>query len=147
MDRQIAHSYQRNTDEHGPARGPRPGKAGNGNNPNGNDPQKRGTYPLRVFLLGFATLALLVAGLLFLNGQPSDIQNQPVGELPYSSFYQQVMHGNVESATFQGQDITGQFRHAISLMDSQSDTVLTNQYHLTQLPSGDPELIPLLNKY
>src|SRR5205807_2117690 len=84
---------------------------------------------------------------LFLGGQTSDIQNQPIGELPYSSFYQQVMHDNVESATFQGQDITGQFRHAISLPDAQGDTVLTNQYHLTQLPNGDPNLIPLLNKY
>jgi cell division protease FtsH len=75
------------------------------------------------------------------------MNGQPVGELPYSSFYQQVMDGNVKDATFQGQDITGDFKNALSLTDANGNPVLTKQYHLTQIPNGDPNLIALLNTY
>jgi cell division protease FtsH len=75
------------------------------------------------------------------------MSGQIVGEVPYSTFYQQVQAGNVKNATFQGQDITGDLISAIQLTDANGDLVLTNQYHLTQLPNGDPNLIPLLNKY
>jgi len=147
MDTQVTYNYQRNSNEPDRNGWQRPGNPGNGDNTNGNDPRKGGTYPLRVFLIIVAMLALLAAGYLFLGGQASNMQGQPVGELPYSSFYQQVMNSNVDNATFQGQDITGQFRNAISLMDAQGDTVLAGQFHVIQIPNGDPNLIPLLNKY
>src|SRR5258708_14382243 len=147
MDTQVTYNYQRNSNEPDRSGWQRPGNPGNGDNTNGNDPRKGGTYPLRVFLIIVAMLALLAAGYLFLGGQASNMQGQPVGELPYSSFYQQVMNGNVDTAAFQGQDITGQFRNAISLMDAQGDTVLAGQFHVIQIPNGDPNLIPLLNKY
>src|SRR5258708_14753067 len=57
------------------------------------------------------------------------------------------MNGNVKDAIFQGQDITGDFKNAVSLTNSNGIMGLTNQYHLTQIPNGDPNLIPLLNKY
>src|SRR5205085_6364136 len=79
--------------------------------------------------------------------QGSNVNGQNVGELPYSAFYQQVQAGNVKDATFQGQDITGDFKKALSLTDANGIPVLTSQYHLTQLPNGDPKLIPLLNQY
>jgi cell division protease FtsH len=75
------------------------------------------------------------------------MNGQLVGELPYSSFYQQVMHGNVVNAIFQGQDVTGDFKNALSLTDANGNPVLTNHYHLTQIPNGDPNLITLLNTY
>src|SRR5438874_3655850 len=75
------------------------------------------------------------------------MNGQPVVELPYSSFYQQVMNGNVKDAIFQGQDITGDLKNPISLTGSNRNAVLATQYHLTQLPNGDPNLIPLLNTY
>src|SRR6266704_69057 len=75
------------------------------------------------------------------------MNGQPVVELPYSSFYQQVMNGNVKGAIFQGQDITGDFKNPISLTGSNGNIGLANQYHLTQIPNGDPNLIPLLNTY
>src|SRR6266536_2578858 len=92
-------------------------------------------------------VALLAAGYLFLFGQASDMSGQPVGEVPYSAFYQQVQAGNVKDATFQGQDITGEFKSALSLTDANGNLVLTTQYHLTQLPNGDPNLVALLNRY
>jgi cell division protease FtsH len=92
---------------------------------------------------------VLVAWYLFqpLFFQGSNMSGQNVGEVPYSTFYQQVMAGNVKSATFQGQEITGDLRSAIQLTDANGNLVLTTHYYLTQLPNGDPNLIPLLNKY
>jgi cell division protease FtsH len=90
---------------------------------------------------------VLVVGLLFLNSQGPNTNGQPIDEIPYSAFYQQVMDGNVKDATFQGQDITGDFKNALSLTDANGNPVLANQYHLTQIPNGDPNLIPLLNTY
>ncbi len=144
MDTQFTHMYQRNTNDQGPDRRQRPS---NGDNANGNDPRKKGTSPLRVFLFIIALISVLAAGSLFLNGQGSNTNGQPVVELPYSSFYQQVMNGNIKDAIFQGQDITGDFKNPISLTGSNGIPGLANQYHLTQIPNGDPNLIPLLNTY
>src|SRR5713101_4274637 len=112
MDIRASYMYQRNSNEQGP------GNPGNGGDDKGNNPRKKGTSSLRVFLFIVALLAVLAAGSLFLNGQGPNTNGQPVDELPYSSFYQQVMDGNVKDATFQGQDITGDFKNAISLTDS-----------------------------
>src|SRR5438128_4007571 len=147
MDIQVTHMYQRNSDDQGPDRRQDSHNPSNGNNANGNDPRKKGTSPLRVFLFIIALISVLAAGSLFLNGQGSNMNGQPVVELPYNSFYQQVMNGNIKDAIFQGQDITGDFKNPISLTGSNGIPGLANQYHLTQIPNGDPNLIPLLNTY
>jgi cell division protease FtsH len=147
MDTQFTHVYQRNSNDQGPDRWQHPHNPANGDDANGNDPRKKGTYPLRVFLIIIALLSLLAIVPLFLNDQGSNMNGQPVVELPYSSFYQQVMNGNVKDAIFQGQDITGDFKNPISLTGSNGNIGLANQYHLTQIPNGDPNLIPLLNTY
>ena len=147
MDTQFTHVYQRNSNDQGPDRRQHPHNPANGDDANGNDPRKKGTYPLRVFLIIIALLSLLAIVPLLLNPQGSNMNGQPVVELPYSSFYQQVMNGNVKDAIFQGQDITGDFKNPISLTGSNGNIGLANQYHLTQLPNGDPNLIPLLNTY
>jgi cell division protease FtsH len=147
MDTQFTHLYLRNSDDQGPDRRQHPHNPGNGDDANGNDPRKKGTYPLRVFLIIIALLSLLAIVPLLLNPQGSNMNGQPVVELPYSSFYQQVMHGNVKDAIFQGQEITGDFKNPISLTGSNGNIGLANQYHLTQIPNGDPNLIPLLNTY
>jgi cell division protease FtsH len=147
MDTQFTHVYQRNSNDQGPDRRQHPHNPANGDDANGNDPRKKGTYPLRVFLIIIALLSLLAIVPLLLNTQGSMMNGQPVVELPYSSFYQQVMNGNVKDATFQGQDITGDFKNPISLTGSNGNIGLANQYHLTQIPNGDPNLIPLLNTY
>src|SRR2546421_2999014 len=147
MDIQITHRYQRNTNDQGPDRRQHPHYPANGDDANGNDPRKKGTYPLRVFLIIIALLSLLAIGPLLLNPQGSNMNGQPVVKLPYSSFYQQVMNGNVKDAIFQGQDITGDFKNPITLTGSNGNIGIANQYHLTQIPNGDPNLIPLLNTY
>ena len=147
MDTQFTHVYQRNSNDQGPDRRQHPHNPANGDDANGNDPRKKGTYPLRVFLIIIALLSLLAIVPLLLNPQGSMMNGQPVVELPYSSFYQQVMNGNVKDAIFQGQDITGDFKNPISLNGSNGIPGLANQYHLTQIPNGDPNLIPLLNTY
>ena len=147
MDTQVTHMYQRNSDDQGRARRQHPDNPSNGDNTNGDNPRKKGISPLGVFLLIIALVAVLAVGPLFLNSQGSTMNVQQVGEVPYSTFYQQVQAGNVKDATFQGQDITGDFKNALSLTDANGDPVLTNQYHLTQLPNGDPNLITLLNTY
>jgi cell division protease FtsH len=147
MDTQFTHVYQRNSNDQGPDRRQHPHNPANGDDANGKDPRKKGTYPLRVFLIIIALLSLLAIVPLLLNPQGSNMNGQPVVELPYSSFYQQVMNGNVKDAIFQGQDITGDFKNPISLTGSNGNIGLANQYHLTQIPNGDPNLIPLLNTY
>jgi cell division protease FtsH len=147
MDTQFTHVYQRNSNDQGPDRRQHPHNPANGDDANGNDPRKKGTYPLRVFLIIIALLSLLAIVPLLLNPQGSNMNGQPVVELPYSSFYQQVMNGNVKDAIFQGQDITGDFKNPISLTGSNGNIGLANQYHLTQIPNGDPNLISLLNTY
>ena len=141
------HIFQRPPNNQEPPGRQRSNNPGNGDNTNGTSPGKKEPSPLRMFLLIVGLVALLGAGYLFLFGQSSDMSGQPVGEVPYSAFYQQVQAGNVKDATFQGQDITGEFKNALSLTDANGNPVLTTQYHLTQLPNGDPNLVALLNRY
>src|SRR6266702_1155568 len=147
MDTQLMHIFQHPPNDQEPLGRQRSNNPGNGDNTNGTSPGKKEPSPLRTFLLIVGMVALLGAGYLFLFGQSSDMSGQPVGEVPYSAFYQQVQAGNVKDATFQGQDITGEFKSALSLTDANGNPVLTTQYHLTQLPNGDPNLVALLNRY
>src|SRR5712692_10142504 len=144
MDTHNTYMYQRNPDDHSPTGRQRPGNGSN--NSNGGSPRDNSRRVLKVYLL--------IVGVVFVYGAfiqifspVSNGNGQHVGEVPYSAFYQQVMNGNVKDATFQGQDITGDFKNALSLTDASGNPVLTNQYHLTELPNGDPSLIPLLNQY
>src|SRR5256886_11348328 len=142
MNAQIRYIYQRNSNEQGPTGQQRPGKGSNGGRPSNN------RMPLLVrslIIFGVVLVAWYLFQSLFFQG--SNMSGQPVGEVPYSAFYQQVQAGNVKDATFQGQDITGDFKNALSLTDANGNPVLTTQYHLTQLPNGDPNLVALLNKY
>src|SRR5713101_2675543 len=142
MNAQIRYIYQRNSNEQGPTGQQRPGKGSNGGRPSNN------RMPLLVrslIIFGVVLVAWYLFQSLFFQG--SNMSGQNVGEVPYSTFYQQVQAGNVKNATFQGQDITGDLRSAIQLMDANGNLVLTDHYHLTQLPNGDPNLIPLLNTH
>jgi cell division protease FtsH len=144
MNTQIRYMYQRNSNEQGPTGQQRPNVGSNGGRP----PHNRKPLLVRsLIIFGAVLVAWYLFQPLFFQGSNSNMSGQIVGEVPYSTFYQQVQAGNVKNATFQGQDITGDLISAIQLTDANGDLVLTNQYHLTQLPNGDPNLIPLLNKY
>src|SRR5689334_4418637 len=144
MDTRIVHMFQRIPKDQRPAGQQRPGNGSN--NHNGGSPPNTGRQGLKLFLLIVGVVFIFWAfTLLFSEG--STVPGQTVGEVPYSTFYQQVQAGNVQDATFQGQDITGHFRKALSLTDANGNPVLTTQYHLTQFPNGDPNLITFLNTY
>ena len=114
MDTQLIHMYQRNSNEQGPAGRQRPGDGNNGSN--GNGPRKN-RLARTLIIVGVVLVAWYLFQPFFFQGP--NTHGQPVVELPYSSFYQQVMNGNVKDAIFQGQDITGDLKNAVSLTDLQ----------------------------
>ncbi|HEX6553994.1 MAG TPA: ATP-dependent metallopeptidase FtsH/Yme1/Tma family protein, partial [Ktedonobacteraceae bacterium] len=144
MDTQVVHMYQRDPKDQSPT-GQRSSGDG-GNDSNGGSPRNNGKQVLKLSLLIIGIVLISWSFIQFFS-QGSSGNEQSVGEIAYSAFYQQVQAGNVKDATFQGQDITGDFKNALSLRDANGDPVLTKQYHLTQFPNGDPNLIALLNTY
>ena len=107
--------------------------------PNGQPPQ-RGIAPLNRWLL---VIVLLMLGIflyqVFNNNNNSN--TPPRDELSYSSFYNQINAGNVKSVTLIGStDITGLFCTPVPASDGST----YNQFHVVQLPNGDPNLVPIL---
>jgi cell division protease FtsH len=82
----------------------------------------------------------------FTQANNSSTSGPNVIEVPYSTFYQQVQQGNVDTAVFQGQDVTGNFKNAITITDANGNTKTGTQYHFLQMPNGDPTLTALLIK-
>src|SRR5438067_4342607 len=144
MDTQVTHLYQRDPQEQGPSGRQRSNNGSNGSN-GGSPPNNNRRILNLVLLIAGIVLIFWVLPQLFAPG--AHVSGPNVGELPYSAFYQQVQVGNVKDATFQGQDVTGDFKHAVSLTDASGNPVLASQYHLTQFPNGDPNLITLLNQH
>jgi cell division protease FtsH len=144
MDAQAIYMYQRNPNEQGPGGSPRPNNGANGNN--GNSPKGRGTTSLIMRTLLLVVVVLLGWGLFQYFTQSSNSSAQDVIEVPYSTFYQQVQNDNVKSVVFQNQDATGVFKTAITVPGSNNGNPSVH-FHFTQLPNGDPTLIPLLNQH
>ena len=65
---------------------------------------------------------------------------QPVVEIPYSTFYQQVEAGNVKNAIIAGQEVTGELKQAVTVKDTQGTSQTVTHYRSTLLPGGDPHL-------
>jgi cell division protease FtsH len=148
MDAQAIHLYQRNPNDPGPNNSQAPNNGGNGNRNgnNGGPPRLTGT--------GLIVRSLIIIGVILLGwylfqyffNQGSSSTNANTIEIPYSTFYQQVQAGNVQSVTFQGQDINGQFKQPVTVTDTSTGTSKTGtSFHFTQLPNGDPNLTTLLN--
>ena len=141
MDAQAIYMYQNNPNDQrarDPQRRPN-GNGGNGGN-GGNDGKQNGTTILVrivlvvvVLLLGYSLVQL------FLNNNNAS-SNANVVEVPYSTFYNQVITKNVATAVFQGQDVTGTFRSAVQATLPDGSTKTGTQYHFTQLPNGDQNL-------
>jgi len=131
------------------SRGPQiPNNGGNGNGNNSGGPNGSSLL-VRAVIIG---AILLVVWFLFQyfagsNNSSSATSGPNVIEIPYSTFYQEVQAGNVATATFQGQDVTGTFKHQIPVTDANGNQKTGTQYHFTQLPNGDPTLTALLVHY
>jgi cell division protease FtsH len=142
MDAQAKYMFQRNPNESGPNGSQRPN---NGSN-NGGGPPKNTMMPLLVRTLLIAVGVLVIWGLFQYFSQSSNTTPKDILEVPYSTFYQQVQQDNVHNVVFQGQDATGTFNNAITVSGSNNGLPSKN-FHFTQLPNGDPTLIPLLNQH
>ena len=144
MDAQATYMFQRNPNEQGPNGSPRPNNSNNGNGNGG--PNKNITRSLIMRSLLIVVVVLLGWGLFQYFTQSSNSGPQDVLEVPYSTFYQQVKLDNVQSVVFQAQDATGSFKNPITVPGS-NNGLPSKHFHFTQLPNGDPTLIPLLNQH
>src|SRR5438105_1949950 len=144
MDAQATYMFQRNPNEQGPNGSPRPNNSNNGNGNGG--PNKNITRSLIMRSLLIVVVVLLGWGLFQYFTQSSNSGPQDVLEVPYSTFYQQVKLDNVQSVVFQAQDATGSFKNPITVPGS-NNALPSKHFHFTQLPNGDPTLIPLLNQH
>ena len=144
MDAQATYMFQRNPNEQGPNGSPRPNNSNNGNGNGG--PNKNITRSLIMRSLLIVVVVLLGWGLFQYFTQSSNSGPQDVLDVPYSTFYQQVKLDNVQSVVFQAQDATGSFKNPITVPGS-NNGLPSKHFHFTQLPNGDPTLIPLLNQH
>ena len=144
MDAQATYMFQRNPNEQGPNGSPRPNNSNNGNGNGG--PNKNITRSLIMRSLLIVVVVLLGWSLFQYFTQSSNSGPQDVLDVPYSTFYQQVKLDNVQSVVFQAQDATGSFKNPITVPGS-NNGLPSKHFHFTQLPNGDPTLIPLLNQH
>ena len=114
----------------------RPGPGRNGrSNGNGQTPQRGPSLVNRWLLIIVGVMLAIYVYMYFANTTNTANTPQP-DELSYSAFYNQMQQGNIKSATFIGTtDIQGYFKTPV---DGHS------QYHLVQLPNGDPQIESLL---
>jgi cell division protease FtsH len=127
------------------SRGPQfPGNGGNGNSNNsGGSPNNIWSIIVRALMIIAVALAIWFFFQYFIGGAGNTTSPDTI-EVPYSTIYQQVQDGNVKTAVFQGQDVTGTFYHAISGTDANGNPKTSVNYHFTELPNGDPTLIQLM---
>jgi cell division protease FtsH len=147
MDAQAIYMYQRNPNDAGPNGPQRPGGGGNGNGNNGGSPGTSGMSLLvrTVIIVGIVLLGWYIFQYIFSQGSNSSSSNAI--ELPYSTFYQEVEKGDVKDVTFQGQDVTGDFKTSVTLTDVNGSQKTSTTFHFTQLANGDNNLPTLLGKY
>ena len=103
--------------------------------PNGRPNGQKGISPLNRWLL---VIVLMMLGIflfqIFNNNSSSNTPQR--AELKYSDLYNQINAGNVKSVTITGTtDITGTFCQSVNNF---------NDFHVVQLPNGDPNLVPVL---
>src|SRR5438067_3233657 len=103
--------------------------------PNGRPNGQKGISPLNRWLL---VIVLMMLGIflfqIFNNNSSSNTPQH--AELKYSELYNQIKQGNVKSVTITGTtDITGTFCQPVKNF---------NDFHVVQLPNGDPNLVPAL---
>jgi len=144
MDAQATYMYQ-NPNDSGSRRSSRPDGGGNGNNAGG--PQGGGNGSSLLFRAIILVVVVIVGLYLFtLFTQSSSTTSANAIEVPYSTFLLQVKQGNVENVVFQGQDVTGTFKKAITVPDSSGNLKQGSNFHFTSLPDGDPTLLQMLNQ-
>ncbi len=144
MDVGTKYMYQRNPNDR-PNNTQRPNPNG-GNNSDGGPPRSSSSR-LIVRTLIVVGLVLLGWYLIQIFTQSSSTSNANAIEIPYSTFYQEVIAGNVKDVTFSGQDANGDFKTSQTLVDVTGQSKPGTSFHFTQLTNGDPNLTTLLNAH
>src|SRR5579863_8955908 len=105
-----------------------------GGGPNGTMPPRRSSNLNRWLLV---IVLLMLALFLYSYFNPINSSSTPQrDELSYSDFYSQISAGNIKDASIIGStDITGDFKQLVNGI---------TQYHVVQLPNGDPNLTKVL---
>ena len=104
--------------------------------PNGTQPPRRSS--MNRWLLVIVLLMLAVFLYSYFNPANSTTSSSNRDELTYSEFYNQINSGNIKDASIVGStDINGDFNHSVNGF---------SQYHVVQLPNGDPNLVTTLIK-
>ncbi len=113
-----------------------------GSAPQGMSPNRRGSW-LRWLIFIVVINLLFYAPLLF--GSSS---GQPTTNLPYTNFLQQVQQGNVKDVTLTGNAVSGDFKTPLRQPQSGTgnNTVAYSQFTSFVPETGDPNLLPLLEK-
>ncbi len=119
-----------------------PNRRPGGSAPQGTSPTRRGSW-LRWLIFIVVINLLFYAPLLF--GSSS---GQPTINLPYTSFLQQVQQGHVKDVTLTGNAVSGDFKTPLRQPQSGSGntTVAYSQFTSYVPETGDPNLLPLLEK-
>jgi cell division protease FtsH len=146
MDVGTKYMYQRNPNDR-PNMPQRPNPNG-GNNGDGNGGPPRSSSS-RLIVRTLIVLGLILLGwyLIQFFTQGSNNSNPNAIEIPYSTFYQEVIAGNVKDVTFSGQDASGDFKTTQTLVDINGQTKPATSFHFTQLANGDTNLTTLLNAH
>src|SRR2546430_11501743 len=113
-----------------------------GSAPQGTSPNRRGSW-LRWLIFIVVINLLFYAPLLF--GSSS---GQPTINLPYTNFLQQVQQGHVKDVTLTGNAVSGDFKTPLRQPQSGTgnNTVTYTQFSSFVPETGDPNLLPLLEK-
>ncbi len=135
MDNILTRKLWLQNNNNTPQRPPNPLRGnGNGGRPTG-QPGGGGVSNLNRWLLIIVLVMLGIYAYSYFNPGNNTSTSQ-VDQLTYNAFYDQINQGNVKTAIFNGQtDISGDFRSPIGKY---------TQYHVIQLPNGDPQLSTLL---
>ena len=134
MEKQPANLLWLQNNNNSPQRQQNQLRPGPNGRPNG-QPNPKGISPLNRWLL---VIVLMMPGIflfqIFNNNSSSNTPQH--AELKYSELYNQIKQGNVKSVTITGTtDITGTFCQPVHNF---------NDFHVVQLPNGDPNLVPAL---
>src|SRR6266536_2516694 len=134
MEKQPANLLWLQNNNNSPQRQQNQLRPGPNGRPNG-QPNPKGISPLNRWLL---VIVLMMLGIflfqIFNNNSSSNTPQR--ADLKYSELYNQIKQGNVKSVTITGTtDITGTFCQPVNNF---------NDFHVVQLPNGDPNLVPAL---
>jgi cell division protease FtsH len=139
MNAQAIYMYQNPNDPGRPRSPQRPGNGGNGNDTGGRGGSNGSSLLFRAVI--FVVVAV-IAYYLFMLFTQNNAGNANTIDIPYSLFIQQVKGDNVHDVTFQGQDGYGTLKKPVTVPGNSGKT--SSHFHVTLLPSGDPNLTQLL---